>query len=418
MTDYIMVIGAVLFFGLFVYLSFILLLTLLSVFVKDKHEKFDGSVSILIPCYNESEVIVDTLRSIKQQGYKGKLEVIVIDDGSTDDTQKSVEEFSMREKFAVKIIHGKHQGKSKALNDGVKAAKNDFILTIDADTMLEKGSLQKLIAPFKDAKVGATNGSMVVAKADTLIRIFQRIEYHYNNLIRKSFSKIYKNSIWFYGAFACYRKNALKKIGSFHTDTMTEDMDSSMLICKEGYRAVNVYSAIASTNVPTSISRLIKQRMRWWIGGMQVVWKHRNLFSSKSSAAVNFFFINQYWWSLYALMLFPILIYQIFYWLPFNLGSVADTFWYLFRWFTLSGPIYVIYKIPEWGISLYGIFGVLGGLISAFLIIWAIIVFKDKFDLKNIIAIFLYFPYTLILNMIIVISLVRLLFLKRSYFIE
>ena len=91
---------------------------------------------------------------------------------------------------------------------------------------------------------------------------------------------------------------------------------------------------------------------------------------------------------------------------------------YLFRWFSLLGPIYVIYKIPVWGLSYYSFFGVLSGIISAILIIAAIRMFKDKLHLKNIFAIFFYFPYTIVLNMIIFLSLLRFRFWKNQFFIR
>ncbi|MFT4303178.1 MAG: glycosyltransferase [Candidatus Woesearchaeota archaeon] len=415
--DYVMIFGMVIFIFLFIYLGFILIISIISLFIKKENYNFLAKVSIIIPCYNEQDNIIKTLESIKLQKYPlSKIEVIVVDDGSTDHTLKVVNK--NRGKLNLRVLKLKHQGKSSAMNHACKLAKGDFILTIDADTCMKDDSLKKIIAPFKDKKVGATSGSMNVFHTDSLMRIFQRIEYHYNNLIRRSFSKVFNTSIWFYGAFACYRTKVLRNVGFFSKDTMTEDMDSSMMICKKGYKVVNAYDAIAFTNVPKSVSDLVRQRMRWWIGGLQVVFKHKKQFSKKSSAAVNFFFINQYWWSFYALVLFPILVYQVLYWLPFNLESFSNTFWYLFRWFSLSGPLYVIYMIPEWGISFYGIFGVMSGIISAILIIWSIIVFKDKFDFKTLFALFFYFPYTLILNSIIVISLIRILFLKTSYFIQ
>ena len=111
------------------------------------------------------------------------------------------------------------------------------------------------------------------------------------------------------------------------------------------------------------------------------------------------------------------IIYQVNYWLPYNSQSLWALSGYLFRWFSLSGPFYVIYKIPVWGISYYSIFGVMSGIISAVMIISAIKMFKDRINFKNLLAIFFYFPYTIALNMIIFISLLRFKFWKNKFFI-
>jgi hypothetical protein len=108
----------------------------------------------------------------------------------------------------------------------------------------------------------------------------------------------------------------------------------------------------------------------------------------------------------------------VLYWLPFNTESASAAFWYFFRWFTISGPFYVLYKIPEWGISLYSIFGVLSGFISTAMIIISIRKFKDKYTMRNIIAISLYFPYTILLNTLIALSIIRHLAVKERFFIR
>ncbi|MFH1316927.1 MAG: glycosyltransferase [Candidatus Woesearchaeota archaeon] len=417
-TDIIMVIGSVLFAILFAFLIFVFVTAVISFFKKRDYPDFEPNISIIIPCYNEENNIRKTIKSLHDIDYpKEKTEIIIIDDGSTDNTLdilKKEQDMDSR----IKILKGNHEGKSASLNLGVKESKHEFILTVDADTILAKDSLKKIARPFSDPSVGAVNGSCVAKNSNTIMSMFQNIEYHYNNLIRRSFSVLFNNGIWFFGAFMCYRKDVLEKIGYFKQDTMTEDMDTAMEIYAAGYRAVNVHDAIGYTIVPGTLMGFSRQRARWWIGGLQTLKKNKKLFSIKSSPSIIFLFISYYWWTLFAIMSLPIIIYQINYWLPSNMGSFYTVFMYLFRWFTLLGPVYVIYKIPEWGISLYSIFGVMSGIISVFLIVKSIYMFKDNLTIKNIFAIFFYFPYTIILNSIIVISLIKLIFLKKSYFIN
>ncbi len=414
----IMIIGGWIFAILFIFLVFIFITAFISLFKKNKYKDYEPGVSVVIPCYNEEKNISSCLDAVYNLDYpKEKIEVIAVDDGSKDNTFNILKEYKKNHKN-LNIAKGRHEGKSASLNLGIKKAKHEIILTVDADTIIEKESLKKLVMPFADKNVGATNGSCVAKNSGSIISIFQKIEYHYNNLIRRSFSVLFKNGIWFFGAFACYRKSVLKKIGYFKKDTMTEDMDTALEIYSAGYRTINVHDALGHTIVPSSMRELYKQRIRWWAGVLQSLNKNKNLFSIKSSPSIIFLFVNQYWWSFFALISLPLIGYQVYYWLPYNTGSFSELFMYLFRWFSLLGPAYVIYKIPEWGISLYSIFGVLSGIISVFLIVKAVYMFRDRLHLKNLFAIFFYFPYTIILNIIITMSLIKIIFLKKGYFIQ
>ena len=151
---------------------------------------------------------------------------------------------------------------------------------------------------------------------------------------------------------------------------------------------------------------------------MQALKKNKSLLSRKSSPSILFFFINQYWWSLYAVISLPLIVYQFNYWLPYNTETFSMAFLYTFRWFSLLGPIHVLYMIPEWGISSYSIFGVLSGIITAVLITKSLFMFRERLSIRNVMGIFFYFPYTIVLNTIIIISLLKIKFLKRPYFIN
>jgi cellulose synthase/poly-beta-1,6-N-acetylglucosamine synthase-like glycosyltransferase len=251
-----------------------------------------------------------------------------------------------------------------------------------------------------------------------ILAAFQNIEYNYNNLIRDCFSKVFSNSVWFFGTFSCYRKSAIKKVGYFKKDTLSEDVDMALLLYRQGFNNVHVAKAYHSTIVPSNLKDLFNQRARWSIGVLQSLIKNKSLFSLKSSPSILFLFINHFWWSFFAFVSLPAIIYQINYWLPSNLDSFSSLFMYLFRWFSLAGPIYVLYKIPLWGFNFYSFFGVFSGIISAFLIIASIILFKDKFSLSNLLALFFYFPYTIVLNIIMLLSLLVYSFQKKRFFIR
>jgi len=153
--DLIMNLGMVLFFFVFAMLLLVFITFLKSLTIKKEKKKFQPGISVLIPAYNEESIIRRTLRTVLKSNYDN-FEVILIDDGSTDKTIK------IAEKFNIKIINGKHNGKSEALNLGMKFAKFDFIVTLDADTLVNKNFLKEIINPFYDYSVGATNGMAFV----------------------------------------------------------------------------------------------------------------------------------------------------------------------------------------------------------------------------------------------------------------
>lgn len=404
---------SMLFLVLFSFLLFVFIIFIISRFTKKKQIYFEPNISIIIPAYNEEKNISNCIDSIYSSNYPlSKIEIIAVDDGSTDNT------INILKKYNIKILKQEHKGKSEALNLGTKNAKNEFILAIDSDTVLDENCIKELVKPLIDHKIGATTGTSKVKNNKNIWTIFQNIEYHYNNLIRKSFSSVFKNGIWFFGALACYRKSVLKNIGYFKKDTLTEDMDIALEIYKAGYRTFHVYNAFCYTIVPSTLKELYKQRSRWWMGVLQALIKNKALFSRKSCPSILFLFINQFWWSFYALLSLPVIIYQVNYWLPYNTANFYSLFGYLFRWFSLSGPFYVIYKIPEWGLNFYNFFGVFSGIISAVLILFSIRIFKDKVNFKNAFALFFYFPYTIVLNIIISLSLINHSFSKKRYFIR
>ena len=402
--------GSLLFLVLFSFLAFVFVIFVSSLWMRKSYPSYEPAVSVVIPAYNEEKGIAACLDSIQQQQYpKEKVEIIVVDDGSTDDTLSVVKQHK-----GVVVLQQDHLGKSAALNRGAARASHHIIFTVDADTVLDPWCIQEIVKPFSDPRVGATTGTSTVSRKSSITEIFQNVEYHYNNLIRRSFSTVFDNGIWFFGALACYRKDVLQKIGFFKKDTLTEDMDIALEIKKAGYKTLHAHAAYGATAVPRTWKELAAQRERWWTGVLQSLIKNRSLLHWKASPSVLFLFINQFWWSGYAFLSLPLIVYQVFYWLPD--GGSLSILGYLFRWFTLSGPLFVLYKIPEWGISWYSFFGVLSGILSALMIGAAIRMFRDSFSLKNLCAIFFYFPYTIVLNTIIIMSVLRFRRQKVMFF--
>ena len=400
--------GVLVFFVLFGFLLFLFGVVGVAMFKKDSKAVFSPPVSVVIPMYNESKNIADCLDSIRACSYAGMVEIIVVDDGSTDDS------VAIARSLGARVLNQDHAGKVEALNFGIKEAENEFVVTIDADTVVDTHFLTEIIRPFFESDVVATSGAAKVKNRHTFLGMFQNVEYHHNNLLGSSFSKVFNTGTWFMGALAAYRKSIMEEVGYFKKDTITEDMDIVLELKQRGYRTINVAKAFGYTVVPTTVKGFIDQRTRWWLGVLQALKKNQGSWFRKD-IPTTFLFINQWWWTMYAFVSFPLIAYQVHFWFPQE--GIVQAGAYLFRWFSIVGPFYVLYKLPEWGINLYNIFGVLSGILSLLLVGRALQFYGDRLTIKNLAVIVFYFPYTIFLNVVICLSIITARF-KPKHFIK
>lgn len=233
-------------------------------------------VSVLIPAYNEEGFVGKTLKSVLSMDYpKNKLEVIVIDNGSADNTPKVVSEFKN-----VRLLKLKNPGKADALNFGLKHSTGSIIGLLDADTLVTKNCLKKIVSYLEDPTVGVVTTHIKIDTHKGILAKIQNIEYIFSALSKKLISLL--NSMYVtQGTLAVIRKNLAKEVG-FSNDTLTEDMDLALSIRKRGYKIVNCMDAITYTRIPHTIKSLAKQRIRWYRGFIENTKKHSDmLFSNK-----------------------------------------------------------------------------------------------------------------------------------------
>ncbi|WTQ70460.1 glycosyltransferase [Streptomyces sp. NBC_00161] len=237
------------------------------------------TVTVLVPAYNERECIANTLNSLAAGDYP--IEVIVIDDGSTDGTADIVEEMDLP---FVRLIRKVNGGKSSALNSGIAAASHDIIVMMDGDTVFESSTVRELVQPFGDPAIGAVAGNAKVGNRDSLIGAWQHIEYVLgHNLDRRMYDMLGVIPT-IPGAVGAFRKEALLRVGGMSDDTLAEDTDITIAMLCEGWRIVYAERARAWTEAPASLQQLWSQRYRWSYGSMQAMWKHRGAVTSRGPA--------------------------------------------------------------------------------------------------------------------------------------
>ncbi|MFE5404648.1 glycosyltransferase [Streptomyces sp. NPDC056580] len=227
-------------------------------------------VSVLVPAYNEAKCIENTVRSLMRSEHP--IEVLVVDDGSTDGTARIVEGLGLPN---VRVIRQLNAGKPAALNRGMANARHELIVMMDGDTVFEPATVRELVQPFADPRVGAVAGNAKVGNKDTLIGAWQHIEYVMGfNLDRRMYD-VLRCMPTIPGAVGAFRRSALERVGGMSDDTLAEDTDITMAMHRDGWHVVYAEKARAWTEAPESVQQLWSQRYRWSYGTMQAIWKHR-----------------------------------------------------------------------------------------------------------------------------------------------
>ena len=244
-------------------------------------ESYKPEVAVLIPAYNEEKVIERTVRAVLESNYPN-LRVIVIDDGSSDKTLEVAREaFAAEEASGRAIILIKpNSGKAAALNFGLEQLREEEVFVgIDADTVIARDAISRLVPHFLDPTVGAVAGNAKVGNRINLWTRWQALEYITSqNFERRALNTLGAVSV-VPGAIGAWRTSAVREAGGFHTDTVAEDADLTMALLERGYRVEYEDRALAYTEAPVNASGLMRQRFRWSFGILQAIFKHRGAIS-------------------------------------------------------------------------------------------------------------------------------------------
>ncbi|MBS0658619.1 MAG: glycosyltransferase [Verrucomicrobia bacterium] len=255
---------------------------------------FRPAVSVVIAAYNEAKVIAATIRSVLATDYEGDLELLVINDGSTDGTGAIVADLAARDP-RIRLIDQPNGGKASALQRGFREARHDFAVLLDADTQFRPDTIGQLIQPLRDERVGAVSGHAKVGNPSSLIARCQALEYICGfNLDRRAYARW--NCITVApGAISALRLEAVREVGGISHDTLAEDTDLTLALHRSGWRIDYMPTALAYTEAPETFAGLAKQRFRWAFGTMQSLWKHRDMTLNPRFGALGLFSLPSIW---------------------------------------------------------------------------------------------------------------------------
>jgi cellulose synthase/poly-beta-1,6-N-acetylglucosamine synthase-like glycosyltransferase len=240
---------------------------------QDGPGEFRPPVTVLVPAYNEEDVIQRNMQAVLDSAYDD-LRIVVIDDGSTDGTLARLNEAYGNDP-RVTILSEPNRGKWLALDRAYDEVTTDFVIAIDADTLIAPDAIAKLVAHFRDPKVGAVAGNVRVGNRQNLLTALQSLEYVTAQNIDRRAAEVFDGVMVVPGAIGAWRVDAVRKVGLYSNQTLTEDADLTVSVLRLGYHVVFEEHAYSVTEVPATIRGFLLQRLRWSLGMMQTAWKHR-----------------------------------------------------------------------------------------------------------------------------------------------
>lgn len=234
-------------------------------------------VSIIVPCFNEGELIGKTIESLLKLDYpKNMIEIIIVDDKSSDNSAEIARKYEKKYKNVRVIVNKRNSGgAAEPTNIGIRAAKYNYIAVTDADSSPQPDALKKMLGFLQeDEKVGAVTCAVLVKNQETFMQKLQAIEYVVIGFGRKILDKI--DAVYVTpGPFALYRKKTLFEVGLFDPKNLTQDIEIVWRLIAHGYKARMCLAAKVYSDAPKKFRHWWKQRLRWNIGGTQSILKHR-----------------------------------------------------------------------------------------------------------------------------------------------
>lgn len=257
---------------------------------KKSHDLSDDTwptVSITVPCFNEAKTVATTVQSLLELDYpKSKLSILVVDDGSTDNTFAIAEKLSCHPQ--VTVVRQENGGKYTALNHGIKTTTAEFVGCLDADSFVDPKALKNMIPYFKDPLVMAVTPAMRVHNASNILQLIQKAEYNIGIFAKRAFGLMDAIHVT-PGPFSIFRKSIFDEIGLFHHAHNTEDMEIAFRIQSHRYKIANCHYAFVNTITPETLKKLYKQRTRWLYGFLNNSIDYKHIFLNKKYGNMGMF---------------------------------------------------------------------------------------------------------------------------------
>lgn len=245
------------------------------------HYNYKPFISIIIPAFNEAKILEKTIESLLKLNYSN-YEIIIVNDGSTDETKEVAEELigfrnGIYSQIKVSLINKSNSGKANSLNAGIQVSRAEFILCMDGDSQLSPDSLRMAVRHFTNPEIGAVAGNVKVQNRGSFLTDLQALEYIEGLNMARSAQSYMKLVNIIPGPIGLFRREAIESAGYYTNDTFAEDADLTLRILSKGWKIYYEPKAISYTEAPTGLRQLLKQRYRWTRGILQSIRKHKNL---------------------------------------------------------------------------------------------------------------------------------------------
>ncbi|MEO0315849.1 MAG: hypothetical protein RI928_2305, partial [Pseudomonadota bacterium] len=282
-------------------------------------------VTVLIAAYNEASSIEDTVRSLMRQDYPGRLQVVVINDGSADATADIVR--TLLPEFAnLQLVDLKQNGgKAAALNAGLKLCETDYVITVDADCWIWKYGIRNIVGRrlADPPNTRAVAGAILIRNSrQNWLTKAQEWDYFLGIAVTKRIQSLFQGTLVAQGAFSLYDRTTLDEVGGW-PHTVGEDIVLTWKILRAGYRVGHAENAFAMTRCPDTLHQFIRQRQRWSRGLIEAFKLTPGILLKRKLPV---FYI---WWN----TLFPFMD------LAYTIGFIPGVILACFGYFWIVGPM-------------------------------------------------------------------------------
>jgi len=258
------------------------------------YEKLE--MTFVLPAYNESKTIAKSIESIKHLNYpKEKIKIIIVDDSSTDNTLEIARKLA-KKYSGIEVYTKPNSGKADTVNFGIKKSKTELVVVLDTDTILKKDILEKSIPLFTDKTIAAVTSRYKPLNTEKLIEKIQNVEYTFTGFYRKIMGRILSLPVT--PAFTIFRKEFFVKYGYFDKDNLTEDFEMGLRIQKNHYNIGYVTESYALTDVPDTLRKFFRQRVRWGYGTIYNCLNYKQIFFNKRYGDLGMFVLPSWFFGM------------------------------------------------------------------------------------------------------------------------